>query len=497
MNPPIPTGVPHPDSSPKEGPRASQARLTRPSLAVPPDIASCLERPAFAATHGNPTPMKHPRLHSLRRLQIGVAALSLATALPVRAEFWQMLLPGPDPGAAPSNLGRDVIVNPFTSSPAPGIFLGTEKSVTQASTAASMFRLTPNDLASTSFTLLSVDGGMTGVNRLVYNSGDGLYAAGWTSTSSTSKGRTTSLQTWKVRQSPVAGQGNPGTWGDVDSFNLSTVTKGKTTAYDACAYGITGDDLGNMYVSGRALDGWNFHWIIRKKSPTGGWSTVLDLAPADGHSIPYDVCFVPRLGNNPEPAVFVAGHFNGRWTVLRSVDRGGSWQEPLQARWPEDGSIASAYDVASDSDGNVYVAGVRGRNGQNNGWVLRRSEDGGTSWQTLLDQPSADGSWAGRLSVDERDVITLAGGVVGADGTPRWAIVRNSPGQAWFGSPTASWETLLYPLGANTPSPSKGRGVVSDASGNTFMIGDVIDWTDPADSFFYPGTRVGLLRLVP
>jgi len=437
-----------------------------------------------------------------QRWMPGFIALALLTAtLATHAQTWQILLPSPVPGAAPMNLGRDVIINPFTSSPAPGIFLSTEKgSWSDGPTVPSIFRLTPTDATSSQFTIEAVDGALAGASRLAYNPGGsssaGLYTAGFDVTISGSKGRTTSLQTWKVRRSPLAGQGNLNSWGEDDSFNLTTVTKGKTTVYDARAYGITTDDLGNVYACGSASDGRVNHWIIRKKSTTG-WANVYDVASADGYSIPYDVCFVPQGGNNPAPALLLVGLLNNRWTVLRSVDRGASWQEPAQARWPSDGSLASAYDVASDSQGNIYVVGVRGRDGQNRGWVLRRSTDGGTNWETKLDQASADDSWAVRLSIDASDTITLAGAIDGANGSPRWAIVRNLPGQEWSGSPTASWETRVFPLGANTPSLSKGRGMVTDANGNMFLTGDVINWTDPEDNTFYSGTRVGLLRLVP
>ncbi len=425
------------------------------------------------------------------RIHFTIAAL-LTTALSSHAQSWQILLPSPVQDSAPTGLGRDLLINPYNSSPAPSVFLATEKF--NWSDGSSIFRLTPTDATSRQFDMEPVDGALSAASRLAYNPGDGLYAAGFALTVTGSKGKTTSLQTWKVLRSSEAAQGDSGTWGEDDSFNLTTVTKGKTTVNNARAHGITTDDLGNVYVCGSASDGRVNHWVVRKKSGTT-WGKVYDTAAADAYSIPYDVCFVPQGGNNPAPALFVAGLFNNRWTVLRSVNRGTSWQ--AVGPWPADGRLASALDVASDSLGNVYVVGVRGRDGQNRGWVLRRSTDGGTNWETLLDQPSTTDSWSVRLSIDGSDNITLAGAIDGANGSPRWAIVRNSPGQAWSGSPEASWETRIYPLGLDTPSQSKGRGMVTDSNGNMFLTGDIINWTDPEDETFYSGTRVGLLRLVP
>ncbi len=54
----------------------------------------------------------------------------------------------------------------------------------------------------------------------------------------------------------------------------------------------------------------------------------------------------------------------------------------------------------------------------------------------------------------------------------------------------------MFPFGEFTSPTSKGRGMVSDANGNLFLTGDVIDWTDPEDLIHYSGTRVGLLRWV-
>ena len=133
------------------------------------------------------------------RLHLTLAAALVAAALTSHAQTWQMLLPSSVPGAAPENLGRDVLINPFTSSLAPGIFLATS---------GSTFRLTPTDPSSSRFTIEPVDGALNAASRLAYNPGDGLYAAGYIITSSTIKGRTTSLQTWKVRRSPqLGGQG--------------------------------------------------------------------------------------------------------------------------------------------------------------------------------------------------------------------------------------------------------------------------------------------------
>jgi hypothetical protein len=428
---------------------------------------------------------------TMRKLNVlfilGLALLS-ATVSTAHAQTWHMILPSPLPNSAPAGLGRDLLINPFTSSPAPGVFLAIEKSSSDGSEVPSVLRVTPTDASSSSFTIEPMDGGLVGASRLGYKQGDGLYSVGYSVTTTGRKGNAQSVMTWKVRRSNEANQGNLNTWQEDDSFQFAGTSKGTTTAYQSRAYGITTDASGDVYVCGFAYDGRVNHWIIRKKSSTG-WATVRDAKAADDYSIPYDICFVPAGGNNPAAAIFAVGILNDRWTVLRSRDQGASWQ-PV-GPWPADGSQASACDAAGDNDGNIYVVGVRGRDGYNRGWVLRKSRDGGTTWETLLDQPSTLDSWAVRLAIDGANNISLAGAIDGANGSPRWAVVRNSPGQLW----PDSWAARIFPLGENTTGLSKGRGMAADASGNLFFTGDVINWTNSTDGTVYSG--VGLLRMVP
>ncbi len=425
---------------------------------------------------------------------VATGLLSAVAPLTARSQTWQMLLPSP--GEAPEGLGGNLLIDPFRSSPAAGVILAIQKSSLDGPAVPSILRLTPTDASSSDFTIEPLDGGLVG-GRLAYFPGDGLYTAGFSSTTTGSKENAQTIMKWHVLRSREADQGNWGTWKYEDSYQLTGVTRGKTTTYNSRAHAITSDSSGNVYVCGWANDGRVNRWIIRRKT-SSGWTKVYDAAATDSYSIPYGIHFVPAGGNNPAPALFVAGIFNNRWTVLRSLNQGTSWSAwSAVGPWPDDGSLASANDLASDSDGNIYVCGVRGRDSRNHGWVLRKSSDGGQNWVTLLDQPSTTDSWAVRLAIDAANNITVAGAIHTSLYTPKWTIVRNSPGQDWSGSPTASWETRIYPLGQNTPSSSKGRGMVMDAAGNMFFTGDVIDWTDPEDGTLYSGTRVGLLRLVP
>lgn len=399
-----------------------------------------------------------------------------------------MLLPSAVPGPISTGLGRDLLIPPFISTPARDVFLAIEKPGWERPEVSSIFRVTPADASWSSFSAAPVDGELGVVTKLAYNPGDGLYAVGLKSVTTGLKRNTQTVLTWTVRRSQESDQGNPNTWLTDDSFQFTGTSKGKAVAYNSRAHGAATDSSGNVYVCGWASDGRVNHWIIRRKS-TAVWAKVFDTAAADAHSIPYSTCFVPQVGNNPTEALFVAGILNNRWTVLRSQNADAlvpTWQ--TVGPWPADGSMASACDVASDSNGNIYVLGVRGQDGQNRGWVVRRSTNGGQNWEDLLDQPSQNDSWAVRLTIDGANNITVAGSIDGASGTPRWAVVRNSPGQLW----SDSWTARTFPLGENVGGMSKGRGMVADASGNLLLTGDVIESTATTTT-----TYVGLLRMVP
>lgn len=421
------------------------------------------------------------------RMTAGGTAVLLGAALTSHAQTWEVILPGSVPGASPTGTGNDVLINPYNPSPAAGVFLAAGNVAGQSS----IYRATPIDAASSAFTLEAVDDGLFVVSKLAHRSGDGLYAAGASQVVS-GRQKSSSTLVWKVRRSKAADQGDWGTWLDDDTFQFSSTAKNLAQPLNSRAMGIStdrkGEVVGNVLVCGWASDGKVNHWIIRQKTSTGGWTTVYDAKANDTYSMPVKMRYVPPGGNNPTAALFVVGILNDRWTVLRSQDQGVSWQ--AVGPWPQDGSQASAYDVISDSQGNVYVAGVRGRDGYNRGWVLRRSADGGKTWQDLLDQPSTWDSWVVRLAVDDADTLALAGAIDDANGSPRWAVVRNRLGDSW----ADSWASRSFPLGENATGSSKGRGMAADSLGNLFLIGDVSNWTD-ADGTVLSGT--GLLRMVP
>lgn len=417
----------------------------------------------------HPTEEKHMRANAVSYLTTGIACLA-ASILSLHAQGLEAILPSQE--YAPEGWGATVFIHPTSGD----VLVGGSR-WGAASAGAALHRLVPTG-ASLSATPL--DTGLSVVSRIACDSAGVLYAAG---RSPVTLSRNTTVDYWDVRESTDGGN----SWHTFDTFYL-----GKGTSYSV-AKGAMVDARENVYVCGLAMNGRTPYWVVRRKQPGGLFATVLSLRGQD-YSEPFEMGFCPANG-----AIFVVGLLNAKWTVLRSLNQGDTW-DPV-GPWPSDGAMATAWDIACDAQGKVYVVGARGRNGFNRGWVVRMSEDGGDTWRDLLDQPDATGAWAAGVAVDEAGHVMVSGTILIStpSGTlPRWTVMRNRPLQPWFGSASASWETRFRPFGDITYS--KGAGLASDALGNVYLTGEVANWTDatvPQEPVTYAGSRFGLLRWVP
>lgn len=394
-----------------------------------------------------------------------------------------VLLPSPE--YAPGQRARDVLVDPFSPGPAFGVFVGL-----WGDTRPNVLRLTPVDAESSAFALEEVDGGLSSVFGLAYSPNDGIYAAGYSHHQYT---RRNAAYVWTVRRSAYADRGDLNTWRDDDRFCFTNVAKNKSvTVYRSTCHDVASDHTGAMFATGSAYNGSSDQWVIRRKLPGGDWRTVRDVANGNINMNP-GLCSFPGNTANPNPAVFAVGDEGYRWAVLRSQHGGAinSWVN-VDA-WPEGPTQSAAVDAAVDAAGNIYVAGFRGVNGTNpSSWTVRRSSDGGNTWQTMLDVPGSSATAAVGLAVDSTGAVTVSG-TVNPDGTgPRWKVVRCTQPhltEAW----NQAWAAGIFPF---TGVASRGSGVSADPFGNLFLGGTVRDWTDGSGTF-YSGDRAGLVRIVP
>ncbi|MBE7500070.1 MAG: hypothetical protein HS113_07115 [Verrucomicrobiales bacterium] len=396
--------------------------------------------------------------------------LAAASAALARSQEPEVILPLED--GTPLGLGDALVLDP-TSDPAhPAVLVGLRRDYP----GPNLFRLTPDDTA-TEYLVETLHSPLDGVTRLTHQPGLGVYAIG-SSPVSVKRNQTTSV--WTALRSVIGG----------DHWMLEEIFFLGKDPTPSLATGMTVDGQGNVFVTGVATSGREQRWVIRRQRPGGVWEEVSNLKSRSLNVRPAIASF-PGNPLSPTPAVIAVSEINSKWAVLRSQQQGakGTWQ--VVDAWPGDVVNESmAADVVNDSaSGRLYVCGSRGINGLNpSGWRVRMSADGGTTWQTLLDQ-TAGASWAYRLATDGAGGILVSGVVNPTGTTPLWTLVRNVPHQPWQNAPTGedSWSLREVITDRN----SRAGDVRVDLQGNVFLTGGVAGWSDPADTAF----RVYLLRL--
>jgi hypothetical protein len=138
------------------------------------------------------------------------------------------------------------------------------------------------------------------------------------------------------------------------------------------------------------------------------------------------------------------------------------------------GSGAGAWSVASDSIGNIYVAGSKSvtvtttkpkKTITYEEWITRKSSDGGNTWSTvdtftLAQNESAVGHGLGRSVSGD---MVAVGQAADSTGSVHW-IVR-APSSA------GSWQTVDNFQLSGKYHNAAAYGVVTDAAGNLLVTG--------------------------
>jgi hypothetical protein len=267
------------------------------------------------------------------------------------------------------------------------------------------------------------------------------------------------------------------------------------TRYDG---GIVADSSGNLYVAGRAYGSSpGFHRIVRRSADGGAtWSTVDDvvlssyLFPVAASAITADnggnvyvtqpngwtirkgvggttFSTVDSLSGNgnavfahPTLGVFAAGSSGGAWVVRRSLNGGGTWATV------DTYGAGSAFGIRADAKANLYVLGwnpVKSKQSNTLHWIIRRSSDGGNSWQTADDFLLAANlnCRAVGFAADTHGNLFVAG-CANPGFTPTHWIVRENPGG------TGGWTTVDdFTYSSN----AQANTIAADGLGNVFVGG--------------------------
>jgi hypothetical protein len=149
------------------------------------------------------------------------------------------------------------------------------------------------------------------------------------------------------------------------------------------------------------------------------------------------------------------------WIVRRSANGGATWQT-VDTFQLASGTASHALGVGGDALGNLYVVGsgtVVSKGKSSSHWIVRRSANGGGAWSTVDDyQLAASNSAAARcFAADANGNLLVAGQATSSLGA-HW-IVRQNPGGS------GAWTTMDDYQNA---SPT---AIAANTSGNVFVGG--------------------------
>lgn len=260
--------------------------------------------------------------------------------------------------------------------------------------------------------------------------------------------------------------------------------------YPSVPRDIAVDASGSIYLVTLAKEGTagtgNSRWLIRKGLATSGgmtWSMVGDFSYPDGYD--YDHGFeadgptgVACVGSS----VFVVGGGGNSWVVRKSSNGGSTWQVVDTYQYGKN-LKSHAFDVAADSAGNVYVIGCGEKLGTR--WIVRKGTIGGTKWSVVDDFRLSGGSYAeGRgIAVDPNNNIHITGMATSSQSNWNWVIRQLS-------AATGTWSTTdVFSLAPG--QNSYGQAIATDPLGNLFAAGRAYD-----SAGFYHGWLVRR-KLVP
>jgi hypothetical protein len=343
--------------------------------------------------------------------------------------------------------GNAIMLDPFSGDPAsPGLFIGG---------GSSYGPVLHVDQSSSPVTVTAADTMLGRTYRLTKDTSGYLYSCGYELRNNRSY--------WQVRKSSNGGA----TWSIMDDASTWN------SAGSSVALGLTTDSVGNVFASGSAFDKQgNEYWVIRKGSNFGStWSTSYKsgkLATGKG------VVFVNPVSGGHAGGLFAVGSLTAtrttQWSVLRSRDSGATWQ--WVDAWGTSKLNGGAYAraITADGAGNIYVAGydVMGVPA----WYVRRSRDGGNTWQTILTEYAAgDYNRADDIAADPAGNVYVVGLTQQTGSGAKWTVRRwDAAAQTWDQWPAELRNPLL-----GYANVSVAHGITTDAVGNAYATGDADD----------------------
>jgi hypothetical protein len=245
--------------------------------------------------------------------------------------------------------------------------------------------------------------------------------------------------------------------------------------------GIVADAFGNVFSGGIGADaaGTNHGIVLKTDTTQANWYFSDDTNP----SAPQDQSVIWNMGLDANNNVYSIGQLTPNntgttyWYVRKSSDSGTTWSTVDQSLYGG-GRFMDATGFAADDTGNIYVVGwgqdqtVVGSGKHTTTqttihWLVRKSTDGGQSWNLVDDVTGTSGA-NGAGFVPGAGVF-VAGGRFAGSGNSSW-LVRRSPN----GEP-GTWSTVDGPFALGAA-----RGVAGDSQGNVYVSGSMFVTTQAA-----------------
>ena len=300
--------------------------------------------------------------------------------------------------------------------------------------------------------------------------------SGWFLTGGASDSHSTGAYRLFLRRSAMGPtSGDPGTWNDgFGLWNYSGAITRPTQGSSALF-----DSYGRLVVRGTSLeqDG-SRRLVFRVASPD--FSNWVLGAPAPGTLVGGDGDDPTALGNSSQnlaidrlgllwtttAARTADGTFH--WFVLKSADFGVTWTSmdggggfqllPNLNAFPR--------SIAIDTNGRIFVVGTADTAPNQSRWVVRKSVDGGATWETIDAFKEAVGkSEATALLVDSFGGVYVTGRAVLKDRRGYELVVRYSP-RGDKDSFATQFQTQL-----DTGKGAAGRAIIQDAFGSIYVAG--------------------------
>ena len=246
---------------------------------------------------------------------------------------------------------------------------------------------------------------------------------------------------------------------------LATLTDPYPSTPLDSANSIAVDSSGNVYVCGYGYNASGYNVQLISKYNTSGtiqWQRTL----TDTSSAPND--YARSIAVDSSGNVYVCGSGrNSSGVVAQSISKYNNsgtiqWQNTLTDASATPNSIANS--IAVDSSGNVYVCGY-GRNSSNKNVqsISKYNNSGTIQWQkTLTDLYTSPSSSAYGIAVDSSGNVYVCGSGLNSAGYNVQSISK------YNNSGTIQWQRTL----TNTYLPADGANSIAvDSSGNVYVCG--------------------------